>query len=120
MKCPICPTATLVMSERSGIEVDYCPACRGVWLDRGELDKIIAKTAADESDAPATRPVQQQQQQPFPQAHSQPQPQPHPQQGFDRRHRDDNDDSKYGYQPQWDSKGRPYKKKSLLKELFDF
>jgi Zn-finger nucleic acid-binding protein len=40
-----CPTdgATLVMSERSGIEIDYCPTCRGVWLDRGELDKILVK-----------------------------------------------------------------------------
>jgi Zn-finger nucleic acid-binding protein len=40
-----CPTdgATLVMSERSGIEIDYCPQCRGVWLDRGELDKIVER-----------------------------------------------------------------------------
>src|SRR3954468_6074482 len=40
MVCPSCRVA-LVMSERSGIEIDYCPECRGVWLDRGELDKII-------------------------------------------------------------------------------
>jgi Zn-finger nucleic acid-binding protein len=40
MKCPN-DSATLVMSERHGIEIDYCPECRGVWLDRGELDKII-------------------------------------------------------------------------------
>ena len=44
MKCPTCTDTTLVMSERSGIEIDYCPACRGVWLDRGELDKIIEKS----------------------------------------------------------------------------
>ena len=43
MKCPT-DGATLQMSERSGIEIDYCPECRGVWLDRGELDKIIAKS----------------------------------------------------------------------------
>ena len=45
-----CPTdgATLVMSERQGIEIDYCPQCRGVWLDRGELDKIIERSANDE------------------------------------------------------------------------
>ena len=42
MACPVDGT-TLVMSERSGIEIDYCPTCRGVWLDRGELDKIIAR-----------------------------------------------------------------------------
>ena len=46
MKCPICPEAMLVMTERSGIEIDYCPQCRGVWLDRGELDKIIDRAAA--------------------------------------------------------------------------
>lgn len=43
MKCPIDNT-TLAISERQGIEVDYCMECRGVWLDRGELDKLIAKS----------------------------------------------------------------------------
>jgi Zn-finger nucleic acid-binding protein len=46
MACPV-DGATLVMSERSGIEIDYCPTCRGVWLDRGELDKIIERNSAD-------------------------------------------------------------------------
>lgn len=41
MKCPVCKEVTLVMSDKNGIEIDYCPECRGVWLDRGELDKII-------------------------------------------------------------------------------
>jgi Zn-finger nucleic acid-binding protein len=45
MNCPIDGT-TLQMSERSGIEIDYCPQCRGVWLDRGELDKIIDRAEA--------------------------------------------------------------------------
>ena len=44
MKCPTCEVP-LVMTERSGVEIDYCPQCRGVWLDRGELDKIIERTA---------------------------------------------------------------------------
>lgn len=44
MKCPIC-NVDLVMADRSGIEIDYCPQCRGVWLDRGELDKIIERNA---------------------------------------------------------------------------
>jgi Zn-finger nucleic acid-binding protein len=44
MKCPI-DSAELVMSERQGIEIDYCPTCRGVWLDRGELDKIIERAS---------------------------------------------------------------------------
>lgn len=43
MKCPVCQQPDLVMSERQGIEIDYCPTCRGVWLDRGELDKIIQR-----------------------------------------------------------------------------
>ncbi|HUC80350.1 MAG TPA: zf-TFIIB domain-containing protein, partial [Flavisolibacter sp.] len=44
MKCPNCEE-TLVMTERQGVEIDYCPKCRGVWLDKGELDKIIERTA---------------------------------------------------------------------------
>ncbi len=44
MKCPNC-NVTLVMTDRSGIEIDYCPDCRGVWLDRGELDKIIERNS---------------------------------------------------------------------------
>ena len=55
MKCPTCPDAVLVMADRSGIEIDYCPTCRGVWLDRGELDKIIERnTAVAVAPAPAT------------------------------------------------------------------
>lgn len=45
MKCPVCNNVDLLMSERQGIEIDYCPQCRGVWLDRGELDKIIERSA---------------------------------------------------------------------------
>ncbi len=44
MNCPNC-NETLIMSDRQGVEIDYCPKCRGVWLDRGELDKIIERTA---------------------------------------------------------------------------
>jgi len=44
VKCPACPEITLVMSDRMGIEIDYCPQCRGVWLDRGELDKLIERS----------------------------------------------------------------------------
>ena len=46
MNCPVC-NVELVMSERQGIEIDYCPKCRGVWLDRGELDKIIERSVSD-------------------------------------------------------------------------
>jgi uncharacterized protein len=44
MNCPVCESVKLVMSERQGIEIDYCPQCRGVWLDRGELDKLIDRS----------------------------------------------------------------------------
>ncbi|PPK37311.1 hypothetical protein CD175_20995 [Pseudomonas laurylsulfatiphila] len=44
MQCPICKDIALVMTERQSIEIDYCPQCRGVWLDRGELDKIIERS----------------------------------------------------------------------------
>ena len=50
MKCPTCKDVNLAITERQGIEIDYCPECRGVWLDRGELDKIIER-----SDTPPPR-----------------------------------------------------------------
>jgi Zn-finger nucleic acid-binding protein len=57
MDCPIDGTQ-LTMSERQGIEIDYCPKCRGVWLDRGELDKIIERTDQDLSRASEDRGAQ--------------------------------------------------------------
>ncbi|HSI56030.1 MAG TPA: zf-TFIIB domain-containing protein [Ideonella sp.] len=65
MKCPTCPDSTLVMSDRQGVEIDYCPQCRGVWLDRGELDKLIERSsiqptqqAQPQAPAAAARPRQ--------------------------------------------------------------
>ena len=52
MPCPICKVP-LAMSDRQGVEIDYCPQCRGVWLDRGELDKIIERSAAEAAPRPA-------------------------------------------------------------------
>lgn len=49
MKCPVDST-TLLISERHGVEIDYCPECRGVWLDRGELDKLLRKADDDRVD----------------------------------------------------------------------
>ncbi|HKX31096.1 MAG TPA: zf-TFIIB domain-containing protein [Blastocatellia bacterium] len=46
MNCPVCNVA-LTMADRQGVEIDYCPKCRGVWLDRGELDKIIERAATE-------------------------------------------------------------------------
>ena len=94
MLCPTCRVA-LTMSERQGIEIDYCPQCRGVWLDRGELDKIIERSeAANVSAAP-----------PPPQQQAAP-----PQQYRDR----DYDDR---YQGKSHHK-KPYRK-SFLSDLFD-
>lgn len=53
MNCPVCSSAQLVMSERQGVEIDYCPQCRGIWLDRGELDKILEKAARETAAPPA-------------------------------------------------------------------
>ena len=112
MKCPI-DGSDLTMTERQGIEIDYCPKCRGVWLDRGELDKIIDRAQ------PAAQPVPQQSapQQAVPQqpAFSQPAAGPfsYPERQYDpRRYDDDDDRHKHGY--------RHRKRKGFLGELFDF
>ncbi len=85
MQCPTDGT-TLTMSERSGIEIDYCPTCRGVWLDRGELDKIIDRSLGQPAAAP---PQQQAAPQPPPQQHyQQPQyQQPYQQGGYYKKKR---------------------------------
>ncbi|MBL4928265.1 TFIIB-type zinc ribbon-containing protein [Fuscibacter oryzae] len=97
-----CPTdgETLVMADRNGVEIDYCPKCRGVWLDRGELDKIIerAGAAAPVRDA---APVYQ------------PEPGRPPRQEELRRYRDDDDDDhRHG--------GKRKRRESFLGDLFDF
>lgn len=58
MQCPIDGTA-LVIADRSGVEIDYCPKCRGVWLDRGELDKIIERSASYAAPPHQAAPTQQ-------------------------------------------------------------
>ncbi len=57
MNCPQCSVA-LVMSDRQGVEIDYCPQCRGVWLDRGELDKIIERSDRFDDDDRKGRPLE--------------------------------------------------------------
>ena len=107
MKCPNDST-TLVMSERAGVEIDYCPECRGVWLDRGELDKIIAKAEAElPASTPAASVPPVQQQRPDDRFNA-------PQYG-DRDRDRGYDDRDRGY-----NTGYPRKKKeSWLSELFD-
>ncbi len=82
MKCPN-DNATLTMSERSGVEIDYCPECRGVWLDRGELDKILDRVASELPAAPVAAPA------PTLQAPPQQYREPQYDRDRDERHRDD-------------------------------
>lgn len=75
MDCPVCKNVRLVMADRQGIEIDYCPNCRGVWLDRGELDKIIDRSiggVAQPAQQPARHDPYQAPQQPQGFGHSQP------------------------------------------------
>ncbi|WP_322995754.1 zf-TFIIB domain-containing protein [Castellaniella sp.] len=58
MKCPACRDVDLSMSSRQNIEIDYCPQCRGVWLDRGELDKLIERSVQEVSTPERQAPVQ--------------------------------------------------------------
>jgi uncharacterized protein len=113
MECPVCKVE-LKIYVRQGIEVDYCPQCRGVWLDRGELDKIIEAAMADQPPiAPPARPV--------PAAPpSMPLPQSTPQ-GYRRDYDDDDDDYRYRGQHghHKDHYYKKRKKRGLLGEIFD-
>lgn len=115
MKCPACPTTTLVMTDRSGIEIDYCPDCRGVWLDRGELDKIIERATPTSNPTPSASPRSA--------------GAPAPSSRTLRQQRDDDidnedDDFRRRHQSEYTSDGSPIgprrKKKGLLGDLFDF
>ena len=93
MKCPIDQTE-LSMSDRQGIEIDYCPQCRGVWLDRGELDKIIERSGVATAEPPA-RPQA---------AYQEPR-------SYERDTRGHSDDRRYE---------KKHKKENFLGDLFDF
>jgi Zn-finger nucleic acid-binding protein len=101
------------MADRSGVEIDYCPKCRGVWLDRGELDKIIDR-AAPQAQAAATAPAPQPAPPPPPAYGHPPQPvYPPPRGGHDRDERDE------GYRRD-DGHYRKKRRESFLGDLFDF
>jgi hypothetical protein len=117
-----------MMTERSGVEIDYCPTCRGVWLDRGELDKLIERTAVASPPSPAPAaavPAQPMPAQPYPARPSPAQPaQDQPQK---RWYDDDDDDDDWddrrrneGYRPDGYKYKKKSKTKSLLGEIFDF
>ncbi len=109
MRCPV-DNETLIMTDRNGVEIDYCPKCRGVWLDRGELDKIIERSGAGPVDAVAR---------PAAPAAAAPIYQPEPTRMAEprrERRRDDDDDDDDDYR-----RGRrPKRRESFLSELFDF
>lgn len=92
MNCPTC-NVILQIAERQGVEIDYCPQCRGVWLDRGELDKIIERAAVE-------MPSRETPFRPYPERH---------------------DDRKDGYHDKYHDNhyGDHHKKKSFLSDLFD-
>lgn len=98
MKCPNC-NETLLMTERNQVEIDYCPSCRGIWLDKGELDKLLAyaasqNTAPRQEDRPTDR-------------------------NYQRPERDEYRDRDYR-DPRTSDPRYPRKKKSFLSDFFDF
>jgi uncharacterized protein len=111
MKCPV-DAVELLMTERSGVEIDYCPQCRGVWLDRGELDKILDRAAdvmpgSSSQARPAAAPA------------SVPPPlYPNFEPRREQPRYDDRASGKHGYSR--DSERRHKKKEGWLGELFDF
>lgn len=117
MKCPV-DGETLTMADRNGVEIDYCPKCRGVWLDRGELDKILERAAA-----PAVPPVMQTEppRNPYQERPREYREEPRRTEYRDeyrdrddrdhRRKYDDDDDHRYG---------KRKKRDSFLSDLFDF
>ena len=98
MKCPLCVQPDLVMTDRQGVEIDYCPQCRGVWLDRGELDKIIDRSES---------------------ALSQPQSVAQPPRDQDRDHQKFQSEHRHSDEHYYGGKHRK-KRGGLLGELFDF
>lgn len=111
MKCPTCDV-DLVMTERSGVEIDYCPKCRGVWLDRGELDKIIERSATGPRGSGENRIPNQDPSESYVQHGQYSNPGNYAHSGHSG-HRGDHQDSRhYG--------NGKRKRRSALEELFDF
>ena len=122
MKCPVCATIDLTMSERQGIEIDYCPQCRGVWLDRGELDKIIERAqpqATTSAYAPdrANNPIPNSYP---PSQHDYRGEGDYPRYNQGRRERDDDDDYRERDKREYGDDYRKRKRRSFLDDIFDF
>ena len=96
MNCPACKNVNLLMMERQGVEIDYCPTCRGVWLDRGELDKIIERSVSEGRPAGEKRPVE-----------------------VPPRYVDQHDKTYERNHDEGHGQYQPHRKKSFLSDLFD-
>ncbi len=94
MKCPSCTNVNLNLAERQGVEIDYCPECRGIWLDRGELDKIIERSYGQGIQPPSPT-------------------------GKSSSHHDHGPFTDYHHDDHDRHHGKHYGKKSWLSELFD-
>lgn len=94
MKCPIDSDVDLQMTDRQGIEIDYCPKCRGVWLDRGELDKIIERSGSSDQRADKD--------------------------DYKRGRDDYSDRGQYSERENYDSRHHRKKRGGFLGDLFDF
>jgi Zn-finger nucleic acid-binding protein len=108
MKCPVCNTE-LQMTTRAGIEIDYCPTCRGVWLDRGELDEIIERHVRETQSLMRGAPPAYTPEPPAPTPPPRPTARPQP--------RYDDDDDEYYYDPHYKRKRR--KMRDWFEDLFD-
>jgi Zn-finger nucleic acid-binding protein len=105
MQCPVDNTR-LEISERQGIEIDYCPTCRGVWLDRGELDKLIERQAS------FNQPRREEPRDTYRQDEYR--------ESRERRDHDDDDDDDYRHNNGHRGDKRHHKKEGFLGDLFDF
>ena len=117
MKCPVCDV-TLSISSREGVEIDFCPQCRGVWLDRGELDKILDRVATAAPVAPVPPPPAYDDRSRPPEPRYDDRPHRHDDRPRydDRSRSDDRDrDRDRGHDPR-----RKKKKGSFLEDIFDF
>ncbi len=123
MKCPRCETTTLDEKHREGVVVDTCSQCRGLWLDRGELEKLIARAARD-LDELAQRPAAVTQERSYPpsppppaRSYSEPERSHAP-----RARRDSDSDYRYSGDPRYrhdDPRYRHHRKKSFIESLGD-
>ena len=115
MRCPTCDDVQLVISSREGIEIDHCPQCRGVWLDRGELDKIIDRAAPSVVGAASTAPPPPEQPRYDQAQYGQPR---YEERRYEQPRYDDRD--RYRDERSYQDYKRKKKRKSFLEDLFDF